>query len=144
MSKCSWCNYNISEVHSNFSGYITFNTEGRTEYYVRFCSINCCIAHINSFEEDTINQIEKKIDYLYRNYNLRGYIAEAKNPKRLKINGGNLSYDEYREGFICPEPDSSNKRVSPKIDRINDDDYISEDENVYYQEEYEEEDMNDF
>jgi hypothetical protein len=134
MNNCNWCGYNLSLVYPNFSGYNIFNTYGYPEYHLRFCSINCCIANINSFDED-ISINEKRMKHLSEKYIIKGYVSEARPPKRLQINGGNLTYEEYRENFFCPKIENQ-KRFSPKIreDEYERNEFISDEEEPYNEE----------
>ena len=112
MNLCDWCGYDISLVHSDgFGGYLTVDIKGNPIYSYRFCSINCCIANIN-FDNSRNNNIEKRLNYLYNYYNLSisKFIPEARDPKKLIINGGYLNYEAYREGFTCPKIEDKSNR----------------------------------
>jgi hypothetical protein len=136
MCGCSWCDYNISNVYFNFNGYMVFDYNGIPDIHVRFCSINCCIAYIESLKHEADWQIYRRVDYLYDNYKLIGFINESKNPKLLKKNGGNLSYPEFRKGFICPVPDYTSYDLFYKKEKIfeeeKQDEYYSDDEDYQY------------
>ena len=109
---CSWCGYNTNLVYSDFNGYVIFDEYGYANNSVRFCSINCCVAFINSDDKQSIQTIDKKIDYLYKYYNLTGFITEAPRITKLKHNGGTMTYEEYREEFKCPDPNKIHKNYT--------------------------------
>ena len=119
---CNWCSFNFKDLSSDFSGYTTFDKYGQsTNLY--FCSINCCSAYITTDKYESQNNIDTKLDYLYNRYNIKGIITDAKNPKRLKCFGGDLTYEEYRKNFICPEIEEScreNISINYIEDYIND------------------------
>jgi len=145
MNNCSWCGYNTYLVYPKFNGYVIFNNHGYPEYQLRFCSINCCIANINSLDEPLYVN-EKRMNYLIEKYNIKGYVSEARPIKRLKINGGILTYEEYRENFFCPKIDNIN-RFSPKIrdDEYERNEFLSDDEYIEPEPEFEElEDIENF
>ena len=143
MNNCSWCGYNTYLVYPKFNGYVIFNIHGYPEYQSRFCSINCCIANINSLDEPLYVN-EKRMNYLTEKYSIKGYVSEARPVKRLKINGGILSYEEYRENFFCPKIDNIN-RFSPKIrdDEYERNEFISDDEYIEPEPEIDEMDDNE-
>jgi hypothetical protein len=122
MSRCSWCKYYTILVHKDFNGYAAFDEYGY-DIGAPFCSINCAIAFINSDTQKALHIIEKRIDWIYRKYNINKVVIEAKNPSRLLINGGNLSYDEYREDFHCPKPEESVKSNNVNSTYYEDEDY---------------------
>jgi hypothetical protein len=119
---CHWCNFRFRELGSDFSGYITFDKYGKSSN-LYFCSINCCSAYITLDKNESVNNIDIKLDYLYNRYNIKGIVTNAKDPKRLKCFGGDLSYEEYRSNFTCPNfEDSYRENVSINYieDYIND------------------------
>jgi hypothetical protein len=139
MAKCDWCKYSLNSVYPNFEGYTCFDEYG---YSLRqyFCSINCSIAYVNFDNEKSDFVIDKRVDWIYKIYEIRNFVSEAKKPNKLIVNGGYLSYDEYREGFCCPKPKDYNG--SSKINYSvyqNDNDYDEEiDDYDYLQEQHEE------
>ena len=101
---CSWCSYNINLVYNDFAGYVIFDEYGYINNTDRFCSINCGVASINTDHTQSMQIIDKKIDYLYKYYNLTGFVREAPSISKLKDFGGTMSYKEYRDEFRCPDP----------------------------------------
>ncbi len=97
---CNWCSYELSLVYPCFKGYTIFNSYGDNLGY-NLCSMNCCLSQIYKIGVQT-NQY---VDQLYKFYNLKGFIPEAKPKNKLSKFGGTLSYTQYREEFICPPPD---------------------------------------
>ncbi len=115
MSRCSWCKYYLNLVHPYFDGYACFDEYGYVLRGVACCSINCCLALINSDDKKSNYVIEKRIEYIYKKHDIRGFANSAKNPNRLIVNGGDLSYDEYRNEFLCPKPEDFNKSKNSPI-----------------------------
>ena len=148
---CTWCSFNFNSIDSYFGGYITFDKYG-TKSGLRFCSINCCSAYINTDKYDSVVDNNKKLDMLYSYYGIECFIVDAKDPKRLKKFGGDLTYEQYRSNFICPDIDGLD--VKPKTHNYSYDydydydyDYNRrEKERIEYYDEYsrnEEEDIKD-
>ena len=96
---CDWCNYDLKLVYPNFNGYAVLNEVGEaTGDYC--CSINCCISRITNLGY----QVDTRLDQLYIYYNITSNVKMAKEKKFLAKFGGNLTYYQFREGFICPHP----------------------------------------
>jgi hypothetical protein len=129
MVKCSWCEYDTTLVFPNFEGYKIFDKNGYVVLNYSFCSINCGLANLNSNESDTILINERRINYLYENYNVKTYVFPAGNPRRLQHRGGNLTYEEFRSEFKCPnvnEIDKLDKNSSYDYKEYYDDEYYDD------------------
>ncbi len=127
MASCSWCKYYLNLVYPYFDGYACYDEYGYILRGVVCCSINCCLALVDSDNKKSNYVIEKRIDYIYKKYDIRGFVNSSKNPNRLIVNGGDLSYDEYRNEFQCPNPDDLNKSKNSPI-------RVSEEEEYNYYE----------
>ena len=96
---CSWCSYVIGDDEPIYNTFDIYNRNSG----MRFCSINCCSAYITTDKYESITNINKKLDFLYEYYGINTIIADAKNPKRLKKFGGDLTYEQYRCNFVFPK-----------------------------------------
>lgn len=96
---CDWCNYDLKLVYPNFEGYAVLNGYGEPigNYC---CSINCCVSQIQKLG----HQVDIRLEQLYYYYNISGNVKPARDRKLLSKFGGNLSYSQFRSGFICPPP----------------------------------------
>lgn len=139
MCRCDWCNYELSKVHPEnpgFDGYTCFDEYGYSLRYY-FCSINCAIAYVNFDNSKSDAVIDKRIDWIYKIYDIRDFVCEAKKINRLTINGGNLTYDEYRNGFCCPKVKEYYGSYRINYSNYQSDEYNEYDyDNDYLQDEY--------
>jgi hypothetical protein len=95
--QCDWCYYELNNVYPRFPGYDLFNDYGDALGYT-MCSINCCVAQIYKLGIRT----DIRLEYIYENYGVTGPVKPAPNPNKLIFNGGNLTYTQYRQNFVCP------------------------------------------
>lgn len=95
--QCDWCYYELANISRNFPGYDIFNAYGNALGYT-MCSINCCVAQIYKLGL----QVEPRLEYLYDHYGINCPVRAAPDPNKLTLNGGSLSYAQYRQNFVCP------------------------------------------
>lgn len=99
---CSWCGYSLNLVYPHFTGYQVFNGYGGNLGFT-MCSLNCCVAQIYRLDV----QVEPRLEYLYDYYGIAGRIEPARDKSKLTVNGGTLSYSQFRQNFICPPTSES-------------------------------------
>jgi hypothetical protein len=144
--KCRWCEFEILENENTFSEdvYYIFDVHNKILNH-DFCSLNCGLSFI--YREDI--DVDERIKLLYDNYNINSFIFEAKDKSVLCNFGGNLSYEEYRKDFVCPNVKKSFKNKALSYEKVVDEYKISkyssdtnrENKNNYI---YSEENINNF
>jgi hypothetical protein len=123
---CEWCSYDFSEISDEFTGYSILKD---VDNFIpgKYCSINCCVAQINTSGVDTI--IRKQL--LYSHYKLHIDVEPAPSPLKLIKKGGNMSYYQYRYNFVCPGAIQSCNPVSAENSYSCSEEYEEEEEEDY-------------